>query len=84
MQKFTAVSIAAESGLLVVFTYVWCKVGDGDGADVCRGFDGTELSSGCVGVLLDEILVGGSAFISTIVLLRSRNFRRSGELMVLY
>lgn len=53
-----------------LLTDVWCKVCDGDGADICGGFDGTDLlglGRGCVRVLLDEGLVGGDAFVGAVV-----------------
>ena len=67
VEELAAVAEAAEAGLLVVFADVRGEVGDGDGTDVCGRFDGADRFGGGVGVLLDEGLVVGCAFVGAVV-----------------
>lgn len=68
MEEFATVAEAAETGCFVVFADVRGEVRDGYCADVCVGgcSDGTNDSGGggeFVGVLLEEVVVGGFAFV---------------------
>ncbi len=67
-----AVAEAAPAGLFVVFADVWGVVGEGDCADVRGRFDGTDGAGGGVGVLGDEGLVAGGAFVGAVVAGRVR------------
>lgn len=69
MEELAVVTETAEARLLVVLADIGGEVGDGDGADVCGGFDGPDLfvgGGGGIGVFLDERLVVCGTFVGNV------------------